>query len=385
MSAAGWPTRAIHDEVVARARAAGEALAGEGRAIDAARRLTAPALSALHEAGVLRLLVPRALGGAEVDMATALAAFEAIAERDGSAGWCAMISATTALISGLLPEPVARTIFEPPDAVAAGVFATLGRAVPVDDGWRLTGRWPFASGCSHATWCMVGALLEEAGALRPLHLVVPQAELTIHDTWDTLGLRGTGSHDIELVDAFVPAARGFVLAPARHTVAAYRPAFFGALAAGVAAVALGIARGAIDAVRARAHAHQARPGGPLPLGYREGVQLAVARAEARINAARAGLFHALDATIADGAGTGEASLSVRTRLRLATCHATAESAAAVTQVHEAVGGSAVYTASGLERRFRDVHTASQHGMVGPAVTALCGSVLLGVVNNVPTL
>jgi indole-3-acetate monooxygenase len=269
----------------------------------------------------------------------------------------------------------------------------MGRAVPVADGFRVRGRWTFASGCQHSTWCMGGAIVTNDGAGAVPAGGVPDvrcmlfhaSEIRIVDTWDTSGLRGTGSHDFVVDDVTVPAGRSFSLFTSRHALAQYRSAFFGGLAAGVAAVALGIARAAIDAFVALAR--DKRPAGARrSIAERELVQLSVARAEARVRAARAFLLDAVEAAgAASATGDGIASVEQRALLRLAACHAATEAAAAVDLVYEGGGGSSIYATSPLGRCFRDVHTATQHVMVSQAAATLVGRILLGLESDVSTL
>jgi alkylation response protein AidB-like acyl-CoA dehydrogenase len=379
----------IDGELLLRARRAAAEIAPRAREIEAERRLPPTVVDALVQAGVFKLLVPRAYGGAEASLATLVAVLEELAAADGSAGWCAMVGASSGLMAGFLSDDVARAVYGPDDAITCGVFAPMGRAVPVADGYRVSGRWTFASGCQHSTWCMGGAIVAgngvapAGGAPDVRSMLFHASEIRIIDTWDTSGLRGTGSHDFVVDDVIVPAGRSFSLFTSGHALAPYRAAFFGGLAAGVAAVALGIARAAIDAFVALAR--DKRPmGARRTIAERELTQLTVARAEARVRAARAFLLDAVAAAGAAGA-TGEASIEQRALLRLAACHAATEAAAAVDLVYEAGGGSSIYATSPLGRCFRDVHTATQHLMVSQAAATLVGRILLGLESDISTL
>jgi alkylation response protein AidB-like acyl-CoA dehydrogenase len=376
------------DALLERARAAALVIAPLAARIEKDRRLPPEAVRALVDASVYKLLVPRAYGGAEAPVATVLAVLEEIAAADGSAGWCAMIGATSGLMSGFLGVATAREVYGPEDAITSGVFAPFGRAARVAGGFRVSGRWPFASGCEHASFRMGGALVEgdppgPSGAPQVRSMLFRADETRVVDTWDASGLRGTGSHDVEAIDVFVPDARSFSLLGA-PVVAGPGVPFFGLLAAGVASVAIGIARGAVEAVGALVKTK--RPmGASRTLAHRELVQRDVARAEAKVRAARAFLAQAVADAARDGAPGGASSLQARALLRLAAAHAATEAAQAVDLAYELGGVGAVDGKSPLQRAFRDVHVATQHIMVNATAVTLAGRVLLGVDADTSTL
>jgi alkylation response protein AidB-like acyl-CoA dehydrogenase len=258
----------------------------------------------------------------------------------------------------------------------------MGKAVPTGDGYRVAGRWPFASGCEHSQWRLGGTIV--AGEVLPsgapdIRSVLFRADETrVIDTWDTAGLRGTGSHDIEAVDVVVPRARTFSLLTGQPKHAAYTLPFFGILASGVAAVGLGIARAALDTFVAMAKS-KTPPGSKRTLAHRELVQVDVARAEAKLRAARAFLFEAMAEAMA------EPTLASRARLRLAAAHAAEESAAVTAIAYQAGGGSAIYAKSPLQRQFRDAHVVTHHVMVNATATTLAGRVLLDLESDTTTL
>lgn len=361
------------------------ALAAEGERL---RRLPPELVEALRGAGIFRMLVPATLGGAEVDPSTLVRALEELSRADGSAGWCAMIGATSAVVAAYLPEAAAREIYGlDPLVVTGGVFAPSGTAAVVDGGYRVRGRWAFASGCEHCAWLMVGAVVTEGGKPRLSASGVPQTrlllfprdEVEIVDTWDVSGLRGTGSHTLALDGILVPAARAasIIADPPREAGPLYRFPVFGLLALGGAAVALGIARAAIDELRALA-ATKVPTAGRKRLGERGVVQVETAEAEALVEASRAFLFDAIEAAWQAAAGGGPIPLGLRARLRLAATHAVASAAKAVDLMYGAGGGTAIYASSPLQRCFRDVHVITQHMMVAPATLELIGRVLLGI-------
>jgi len=179
------------------------------------RRLAPELASEIASTGLFGLCVPASAGGLEAPPAVLVECVEALARGDGAAGWCLAIGATSGLLLGYLPSETTREVFSRPDVVLGGVFAPRGRATPAGDGFRVSGRWPFASGCQHCDWLMGGCVVVEGdglqllpnGALDIRLMLAPAPEVRIHDTWQVMGLRGTGSHDIEFSDVLVPSSR----------------------------------------------------------------------------------------------------------------------------------------------------------------------------------
>jgi alkylation response protein AidB-like acyl-CoA dehydrogenase len=318
--------------------------------------------------------VPAAAGGLEAHPGTLVAAVRALAAGDAAAGWCVAIAATSGLVAGYLPEAAAREIYAEPTTVVAGVFAPKGRATPEPGGFRVSGRWPFASGCRHADWLMGGCVVD--GGMRLM--LAPAEAFTIHDTWHVMGLRGTGSHDIELDGVYIPAERtASVLGdPPLQPGPLYAFPLFGLLALAIAAVSLGIARGALDDLIALAGG-KVPTGGKRTLAERGTVQAEVARAEAAVRAASALLDEAIGAAWERAVAGAGVDVEQRAALRLAATHATEVSTRATDTAYTLAGGSALYDSSPLQRRVRDAHAATQHMLVAPATWELTGRVLLG--------
>ena len=355
--------------------------------IERGRRLPAPLVAELADAGLFRMCVPRKLGGPEVDAATMIRAIEAVAQADGSAGWCVMIAATSGVLSAYLPEDTAREIYAvAPNVVTGGVFAPVGTAVVVDGGYRVTGRWAFASGCEHCQWLMGGSVVLAdgtpqllAGGLPNSRLMLfPASHVQIIDTWNVSGLRGTGSHDIAVVDLFVPEDRSASLITdrPRQPGLLYLFPVFGLLALGIAGVATGVARRAIDELVQLAGA-KTPAGSRRRLAERAAIHLQVAQAEAALRSARAFLFETVEQTWQSAAASGEVTVQQRALLRLAATQATANAANAVDWMYTAGGGTSVYATSPLQRCFRDIHVVTQHMMVAAPTYELTGRIFLG--------
>jgi indole-3-acetate monooxygenase len=350
------------------------------------RRLPADLVAELAQAGLFRMLVPKSLGGAETDVATLFSILEQLGRADAATGWCVMIGGTTALISAWLPMEHAREIWVDPNVITGGVFAPMGRAAVEGGDYLVSGRWAWGSGSANCSWLLGGAVIMDGGEMRrlpsgaPDHrmMVMRRAEVELIDTWDALGMRGTGSGDLAAKDVRVPQSRSvsFITDTPREAGPLYRFAPFGLLALGIAAVASGNAVGALDDLKALAVAKKGQ-GSSRSLAERGVVQADFAVAQADLDAARA-LIHAEIATAWDRVVAGDAlELSARARLRLAATRLTQVSARVAAKMHELAGGTSVYASHPLNRRFRDAHVATQHVMVAPPTLELAGRVLLG--------
>jgi len=356
--------------------------------IERDRRLPPELVHALAEAGLFRLCVPRSLGGIEADVATMLGAIEEIAKADGSAGWCVMIGATSGVISAYLPEGTAQEIYgKTPTTVTGGVYAPFGKATAVPGGYQVSGRWPFASGCEHCAWLMGGCVVIEDGKPQLLGngqpdsrmMLFPAADVEVVDTWTVSGLRGSGSHDIVVADRFVPRERSVSLIADRPRASGPLYVFpvFGLLALGIAGVAVGIARSALDELTQLAAGKQPT-GSRRRLAERAFVQMQIAEAEAGLRSARAFLFEAVEEAWSAATADGAISVPQRALLRLAATHATAASAKTVDMMYNTGGGTSVYATSPLQRHFRDIHVVTQHTMIAPPTYELAGRVFLGI-------
>jgi alkylation response protein AidB-like acyl-CoA dehydrogenase len=362
----------VVDGIAARARE----LAGE---TEAGRALPEALLAELRSSGLMNAGAPREVGGLELPPGELLRHSATIAAGDASAGWCVSIAATSSLLAGYLQPEGRSELFADPGVIAAGIFAPRGTAEPVDGGFTVNGRWPYCSGITHAGVLFAGCVRTggEPDA-RPLPIVVaiPREELEVLDTWHTLGLRGTGSHDAVATERFVPAQRAFSLfdGPAIDRPL-YRFPVFGYFALSVAAAAMGNARGAVDDFAELAKVKVGQ-GSARTLAERSTTQAAVADAEAALAAAEA-LF---DTSIAAAweAAQGERPVDVtrRNALRIAATHAAGTAAGVVSSLFALAGGPAIYDRAPLQRRFRDAHTANAHFQVGPVSREIQGRVLL---------
>jgi alkylation response protein AidB-like acyl-CoA dehydrogenase len=350
------------------------------------RRLPAATADALTEAGMFRLCRSRELGGLEVDPLTVIDVVEELARRDGSAAWCALNCGIAGALQSFLAPEGASEIGGSHDVVVNGVIAPTGRAVEVDGGYRVSGRWSFVSNCHHCTWlalsCVVVAGEGAAGAADEPQIVmvfVPAPRWQIIDTWDTVGLRATGSHDVDVSDVFVPEYRAISIGmsePVRDG-ALFRFPVVGLFSIGMAACALGLAHAAIDEVLDLART-KTPFGMSSTLATRATTQIAVCEAMAMARSARA-LLEQETASIWHAVQAGQAPTpEQRGFLRIATTHAAWAATAAIERAYTAAGSSAIFGSSPLQRCLRDSHTLTQHFFLAPPTYEMIGKVLLGV-------
>jgi alkylation response protein AidB-like acyl-CoA dehydrogenase len=359
--------------VLSRAREIAELARGMADQIDSERRLPAELVGALRDSGLLRAGAPVEVDALELPAGTALRCAEEVARGDASAGWCVSIAITASLLVAYLPPSSRNELFGDGRGVAAGVWAPHGKARPVPGGVVVSGRWAFCSGVTHADVLFAGCVLED----RPAVVALPTEQLKILDTWYTLGLRGTGSHDTVADEVFVPTER--VLSIFDGPVIdrpLYRFPPFGFFAACITAAAMGNARAAIDNFIDLAGTKKG-VAASRTLAERPTIQAAVAAAESALEAARAGYYQAIDAAWRASEDEPPVPLEARTRVRLAATHGVRVSADVVRSMYDLAGGSAIYDGAPLQRRFRDAFTATAHFQVNEASRELPGRILLG--------
>ncbi|MFV0257309.1 MAG: acyl-CoA dehydrogenase family protein [Acidimicrobiales bacterium] len=352
--------------------------------IEELRRLPRDLVDDLVDTGVFRLWIPRAYGGCQAGVQALLDAIELAAYHDGSTGWCVMIGGTTALNAGYLRADHAREIYGDPRAVTGGFGRPVGRAVVVDGGLRVSGHWSWGSGTSHCTWIGGGTRVFDAagepirlpdGTVAPF-VYFPAGEVDLDDNWDVMGLKGTASVDYRVEDAFVPEGRWAAMGAVPATVddPVYRFSLLGALSLGVASVALGLGRRAVDEL--------IRLGTKVPdastksLAERAPVQAELARSEASVRSARAWMAEVVGSA-SEAAADGVIGDEHKRLIREAANHAVAASAEAVDRCYTLGGGSAVFADNPLQRVFRDVHVATQHAMTAPRMWEPLGRMRFG--------
>jgi alkylation response protein AidB-like acyl-CoA dehydrogenase len=369
---------------IERARTLAPTIAAQGDAIEAQRRLTPAVVDALHEAGLYRLLLPRDLGGAELDLADFSLAIEELAKADGSTAWCVCQANGCAQSAGFLAPAAAREVFGGERAVLAWGPGSA-QVAEVPGGFRISGTWSFASGCRQASWlgCYV-PLMDEAGKPRTASdgtpmlrtFVFPATSAEIRDVWQVIGLKGTASDAYEVKDLFVPAERSFLRnAPARTDYPLYRFTINSVYMAGFPGVAIGIARAMLADFIALASAKTPRLI-KNPLRENAQVQAQVALCAAKLDAARAFLKQTLDAAWR-AAAQGRLTVEHRLANRLASTYALHQAREVADTVFHAAGATAIYESHPLERRMRDIITVSQHLQARQQHFETVGQALLG--------
>jgi indole-3-acetate monooxygenase len=355
--------------------------------IEAGRRIPPDLVHTLRSIGVFRLFVPRSHGGLELDLPTALEIIAALARIEGSVGWTVGIGSGCDVFAALLPRETYEQVYKDgPDVIIAGSAQPAGTAEAAAGGWRVNGRWPFASGCLHADWmfglCVITErgkpLADEAGAPLVRGFFLPARDWQIEDTWYVAGLKWTGSHHIALNDTVVPAANFFDLAsgvsclpgPLYQAVPQLLPLMHGA-------ICVGMAEGAMNDVIALANSGRQQPRAAVPMRQSETFQGQLGCVAADISAARAFLQaraasnwrHALAGTLRDEALLTQGMQTAR--WLATTCVRVADACFALG------GGSALYETSPLQRRLRDLHAASQHAVAHQRHYVSAGKLLLG--------
>ena len=372
---------------VARARDLARLIAAEADAIEHGRRLTEPVVEELHQARLFRMLYPRSVGGDEVEPAVYIEAVGELARADGSVGWCASIANSIGLFAPYLGLDAARKVFGDPRATCAWGPPNESQAIAVPGGYRVTGRWDFASGCRHASWMGAhGAVIEPDGSLRLNNFgrptirtwLFPAEQATLLDNWNPIGLRGTASESYTVKDLFVPEEftgtredptlrrdHGKLYAFPQQTL----------YSVGIASVALGIARGMLEAFIDLAL--RKTPRGTGRLADNAVIQAEIARAEAKLGSARAYLVDTVRDIYEHADDIAPIDIRERARARLAGSHAVTSAVAVADWTYKAAGVDAIFPGSPFERRFRDIHTVSQQIQSRDAHYETVGQVLLG--------
>jgi 3-hydroxy-9,10-secoandrosta-1,3,5(10)-triene-9,17-dione monooxygenase len=385
-----------YNELLARAEALVPVLRERAPRAEELRRLPDETIADLHASGLFRMLQPARVGGSELPYRSLFELTAVIGQGCGSTAWVlANLAAHHWLLGMWHPEAQEEIWGESADSlISSALIFARGRARRVPGGYRLSGRWPFSSGIDPSTWNMFGAIVsdEETGQTEPRMFLVPASDYKIIDTWQVIGLAGTGSKDVETADVFVPAYRTLATerikgGPNRGSElnpgTLYKLPAVSLFGFAIAGVSLGIARGAIkhfaETTRTRLGAYTGRN-----IADFTNIQVHLAEAAALADAAEAIVLRDCDeATRITEAGIVP-SLEERARYRRDGAFAATLCTSAVDLLFTATGGGAIYARNPIQRAFRDVHAANAHYMLGWDVNgAVYGRVALGLPPDSP--
>jgi alkylation response protein AidB-like acyl-CoA dehydrogenase len=374
---------------VTRARRLAPLIAAAAAEIEATMELPPSLLDALHDAAMFRTLLPRWCGGDEIDPATFVEFMEILAAADASTAWCIGQASGCSMAAAYLDPGIAGQIWgDDPRAVLAWGAGPAGVAQVAEGGYRVTGRWGFASGGRHATWLGGHSrVLERDGTMRcdangqaaEWSMLFPKRAAVMAEDWQVMGLRGTGSDSYVVTDLFIPADHALCRdadEERRDTGRLYRFSTTHLYASGFGAVALGIARATLDAFKALAQEKTPQATTRM-LRDSAVVQMQVALAEAKLGAARSYLLQTLR-DVWDSVGqSGAVTLDQRMAIRLAATFATHQAREVVDVAYHEAGATAIFANNPFERRFRDINTVSQQVQARSTHFETVGAHLLG--------
>jgi alkylation response protein AidB-like acyl-CoA dehydrogenase len=346
----------------------------EAPAAERAGMLTPAVRELLHARGWLRMLAPKAAGGAELPLPQAVRLEEALAAADGSAGWTVTLCAGAGWFAGFLAPDFAREIVAAPGLCVGGSGAPSGHADIEGDGYRIKGRWDFATGAPMTTHFTLNAVIREhgqpqldaAGAPRVRAFIVPAGLVTIHENWHTIGLKATASHSFSIDGAWVAARHAFDITPEGATADGplYRFPFlslaFVTLAANVAGMASHFSLLARELIAQRRHHVTGQPLAALPQ-----VQRALHDGPAQLERSRTRFYDLLDPmwqAVCEREAVDEAATRALHAASLDMADAARRS---VDALYPLCGLRAADERSDIGRVWRDLHTATQHALLLP--------------------
>ncbi len=392
-------------EALARAAALRPALAQRALATEAARRVSATTFDELHGAGLFRLLQPARVGGAELDIAALVEVSAELARGCAASAWVLANLASHHWMLGMWPQAAQDEVWGASGETAAALICAslifpAGRAQACEGGYRLSGRWTFASGIDDCAWVMLGAIVGEGGEDSRQHdldafaaipgeyrmFLLPKGDYSVRDTWYAAGLCGTGSNEVSVAGVFVAAHRSLPLAALQGGITPgsqvnpgplYRIPLLPAFGYVVAGVALGIAQGALDLFTGDDRDRLTSYSGRMLTDF-HAVQARVAEAAASIDAARRLLLGNCADIMADAARAEAPALLEKARLRRDAAFAAQLGRRAVDLLFDASGGAALFLAHPAQRALRDIRAACSHiALNWDVAAAIYGRVALG--------
>jgi 3-hydroxy-9,10-secoandrosta-1,3,5(10)-triene-9,17-dione monooxygenase len=358
------------------------------------RRIPQATIDELHETGLMRLMQPARFGGSELGLDALMNVVTEIAKGCTSTAWVYSNLASHSWNIGQFDLRAQEDVWgTDPDALAAtGLAFPCGRATPVEGGYKLSGKWPFASGIDASTWMLVGAMTELPGrAPERRFFLVPQSQFRSLDNWDTYGLTGTGSHDVEVKEAFVPDYRSVsaeVFAAGQNLPGAtlyenplYAMPTFAAFAYVLSIVPIATSKAVVEqftaAMRARASTYTGSRVAEL-----SSVQARIAEAAACVEFAETVVRRDWQELEAEANQRRYPSMETKLRWKRNVAFAAQLAVRAVDVLMPAAGAGGLTKSAALQRQFRDLHAASSHiGLTWDVHAAAYGQSALGLQPN----
>jgi alkylation response protein AidB-like acyl-CoA dehydrogenase len=381
------------DELVSRTADIAALLRERAERTESERVIPRDAIACMRDAGLFRTMQPALYGGYEYGFDALVRVTAPIAAACGSSGWVFGLIVCHQWLAATFPKAAQDEFWSDPDVMAAGSYAPVGRAVPVDGGYRLSGTWSFTSGCDYAHWLFHGGMIapsREGLPPKPALFLLPRSDVRLDDNWFTMGLAGTGSKNSVATDVFVPAHRTVAVADlmtgntpgaAVHANPLYRQSMLAAIPFTLVAPLLGMAEGALADFLEMAKVRTTRgavAGGNNRMAEFATIQSRVAEATSSIDAARLLIFHALEQVSAAAETGTQANLDLRLRNRLSQSFSARLLVQAVDALFLASGGQGIFTSKPLQRAWRDAHAAAVHVSLNwDAVSTMYGQYALG--------
>lgn len=346
------------------------------------RTLAPDSVAALRESGLFKLKAPREVGGAEAHPVVQMDVIEAVVMSDPAASWCMLISSAVSGMSlARLADEAVEQVLAAGHPFMAGSLRPGGSAIKVDGGYRVTGRWAWGSGVPHADWVSVPVLCDDPAPV--VNAVVPIDQVTLHDTWHVMGMKGTGSGDYELDDVFVPDPFVTSMAmPQRRGGALYRLGLPGFVVNEHGCFAYAVGRLALKTVTETAIEKKRGYAGGISIADREVFQREVSRGTQRMNACQLLMADVVE-RLFDSAGDGTPPPAMQAEARAAAVWCTDEALDVVSTLFRYAGGSAVMLDNIMQRCLRDLYTVQSHLVVSDSAYEIHGRLLLGLTEDAP--
>ena len=366
-----------HDEVMRRVAELSPRLAANAHACDLARQVVPESMRAMVAAGMFRIAQPARVGGFELTLRSLAGAVTGLSEACPSSGWVVMVMGAHHWCLGSFPEAAQDEVFgEGRDGLVAGTLSWQGTATPADGGYRVDGRWQFASGVDHAQWVMVGCADPQTRG-PGVHVVIPRDEIEIDDTWHVLGLKGTGSKDLIARDLFVPAHRaietrvlfgGTSPHALNHGSNLYRVSAEAMLSLSVATAVLGCGKYALAQFILRTRERKVILTGARKADHAP-TQVRLAEAAGELHCAELLIRDALDELDrVTKLGMGQ-TLESRLQVKWQAAYAAELCRRSVTRMFTGSGAHAVYQSGALQTAFRNINVGAQHASIDFDTTA----------------